>query len=372
MSPPRVLCVDDDTRLLDGMARVLSEDFDVVVAHSGADGLMRLEQAPVSVVVSDMRMPGMDGATFLARVRVRVPDVSRILLTGQSDMRDAIRAVNDGQLFRFLLKPCPADELAGAIRAGVEHHRLVTAERELLEETVNGVIRLLVDVLALAAPAAFRAAGIAKVIVHHLEKKLGRPPSWKIEAAAMLSSLGCIAVPPDVLTRVLRGGAVSAADRALFNRHPETGSKLLTAVPRLDEVAAIVARQNERGVDAPGDEVSFGAALVRVGVVAAELILEGKKPHELPGLTRPQLAGFDATLSEFLADVVLGGENGVERVVLVDGLRPGMHLVDAVRAKNGALLVQGGQQLTAPLVERLRRFAEGVGVDEPIRVIAPS
>lgn len=84
---PRVLCVDDEPQVLQGVGRVLRRDFEVLTATSGAAGLAVLDEAgPISVVVSDMRMPEMDGAAFLSQVRDRWPDTTRILLTGQADI----------------------------------------------------------------------------------------------------------------------------------------------------------------------------------------------------------------------------------------------------------------------------------------------
>src|SRR5579872_5364165 len=102
-----ILCVDDEPRVLDGLTRVLRRDFVVSTALSGADGLALLSQGgPFAVVMSDMRMPVMDGATFLQNVRQTSPDSTRVLLTGQTEIESAIAAINRGNIFRFLLKPC--------------------------------------------------------------------------------------------------------------------------------------------------------------------------------------------------------------------------------------------------------------------------
>src|SRR5205823_11426086 len=128
----------------------LRRRFDVASATSGADGLAALEKATgaVAVVISDMRMPAMNGAAFLAQVRQRWPDTVRMLLTGQSEIEAAIAAVNEGQIFRFLSKPCPADQLLAAVMAAVAQHDLITAERVLLEQTLHGSIKTLTEILS--------------------------------------------------------------------------------------------------------------------------------------------------------------------------------------------------------------------------------
>ena len=105
---PRILCVDDEPNLLAALERNLFGQFDVVTANGGEAGLAAIaEGPPFAAIVSDMRMPGMDGAAFLAAARARAPDSVRLLLTGQADATSAIAAINQGAIFRFLCKPCP-------------------------------------------------------------------------------------------------------------------------------------------------------------------------------------------------------------------------------------------------------------------------
>jgi len=127
----RVLCVDDDPSLLDGLRRELNRRFDITTALSGAAGLEALErEGPFAVVVSDMRMPGMDGATFLGHVRERAPETVRVLLTGHADLDGAIAAVNQGNIFRFLTKPCPRDMLIEALETSARAYHQGVGQRE--------------------------------------------------------------------------------------------------------------------------------------------------------------------------------------------------------------------------------------------------
>src|SRR5688572_3874776 len=157
---PRVLCVDDDARLLEGLTPHMRRDYQFQTATGGEEALQWLEKnGPVAVVVSDMRMPGMDGANFLSRIAQKYPNTTRILLTGEPGRDGAVRAINEGQIYRFLTKPCPPQDLKAAINAGVRQHELMTAERVLLQETLLGSIKALVDVLGIIQPTAFGRAG---------------------------------------------------------------------------------------------------------------------------------------------------------------------------------------------------------------------
>ncbi|MBV9949331.1 MAG: response regulator, partial [Myxococcales bacterium] len=115
---PRVLCVDDEPNVLEGLALSLRRGHDVVTAGGGEAGLEILGRDPtIAAVVSDMRMPGMDGATFLGKARALAPDATRVLLTGQTELDAAITAINEGRIFRFLTKPCPPAVLVPAVEA---------------------------------------------------------------------------------------------------------------------------------------------------------------------------------------------------------------------------------------------------------------
>src|SRR5215475_12985890 len=134
---PRVLCVDDESRVVEGLVLHLRKDYEVHTALSGDEGLKTLKKmGGASVVISDMRMPGMDGATFLHHVLTFYPDAMRILLTGEPGRDAAISAVNNARIFRFLTKPCAPEQLRSAVEAGVIQYRLVNAERQILKETL--------------------------------------------------------------------------------------------------------------------------------------------------------------------------------------------------------------------------------------------
>jgi CheY-like chemotaxis protein len=131
----KVLFVDDEPLVLDALRRMLHDKFHIYTANSGEKGLASVEQnGPFAVVISDMRMPGMNGAEFLARIRKDAPDTVRMLLTGFTDLDAAIAAVNEGNIFRFLTKPCRKDELVGAINLGLAQYRSTLAEKELMKK----------------------------------------------------------------------------------------------------------------------------------------------------------------------------------------------------------------------------------------------
>jgi DNA-binding NtrC family response regulator len=154
----KILFVDDEPAVLRGYQRLLHNEFKVTAAVGGAGALIILRtQGPFAVVVSDMRMPEMTGAQFLAKVRLLWPDTVRLILSGQSDLESTIAAVNDGHIFRFLSKPCSSDQIWAAVEAALQQYRLTTAEKVLLKQTLAVVVKMLVEILGMVSPA--RTAG---------------------------------------------------------------------------------------------------------------------------------------------------------------------------------------------------------------------
>lgn len=142
----KILFVDDEGAVLDSLRRNLGRCYDLETAVGPQAGLRRLETAgPFAVIVSDLRMPGMDGVAFLAKARELAPEAVAVMLTGHGDLDAAMAAVNEGHIFRFLTKPCPPDILARSLDAALAQYRLAAADRELLRVTLENA-RLKEDV----------------------------------------------------------------------------------------------------------------------------------------------------------------------------------------------------------------------------------
>ncbi len=128
--PARILCVDDDANILSGFRRTLGSEFDLVTAIDPVAALLQLEKDPaIEVVLCDMKMPGIDGISFLTRAKRILPAASRVMLTGAPNLDCAVAAINEGAIFRFLTKPCPQHLLLGTLQAAVDQHRAAHGER---------------------------------------------------------------------------------------------------------------------------------------------------------------------------------------------------------------------------------------------------
>ena len=209
---PRVLCVDDEAHVVEALVLLLRKDYEVHTALGGSEALKVLKQiGGAAVVVSDMRMPGMDGALLLHTVMGFYPDTARILLTGEPGRDAAVAAVNKAHIFRFLTKPCPPDQLRAAVEAGVMQHRLVKAERSILKETLLGCVKALIDVLAITNPIAFGRASRLKRLSVEFADALNFRDYWQLEAAAMLSQIGYLSLPPMLVEKLYNGERITPA-----------------------------------------------------------------------------------------------------------------------------------------------------------------
>jgi response regulator RpfG family c-di-GMP phosphodiesterase len=375
-----VLCVDDEPAVLDGLRRSLRGLVTLHTATGGEEALAALDAAgPFAVVVSDMRMPGMDGVTLLARVRERAPDTVRMLLTGNADVEAAAAAVNRGQIFRFLCKPCPPDDLRAAVRAAVEHHRLVTAERELLDRTLRGSVQALVETLALANPTAFTRAARLRRLVRSLVAALGIEDWWHIEIAATLSQIGAVTLPPAVVEKLHTGDELTPEEAEMASRLPAIAEDVLATIPRLDAVRDAI-RYQEKHFDGSGrppgpvrgEQIPIGARILRVAIDYDQLEARGLSPALATDALRSRPGVYDPAVLDALEHAV--GRAGLAREsceVTVAELRPGMILATDVRARNGVMLVGRGHEVTPSLLQRIRNFAATVGVTDRILVLIP-
>ncbi len=375
----KVLYVDDDANILAAYRRILRKQFDVEVAEGGFEGLETVtRRGPFAVVISDMRMPGMDGIRFLAKIKSIAPDTVRMMLTGNADLQTAIDAVNEGYIFRFLTKPCPKETLVKAVEAGLQQHRLIIAERQLLEETLNGSVKVMADVLSLVSPIAFGRAVRVRRYVRHIAEKLSLPNIWEIEIAAMLSQVGCVSLPAEVLEKVYAGQKLAPDEKKMFESHPDVGGRLIVNIPRLEDAAHMIARQQEpfswdqfRDPVHNRDSVALGGQILKVTLDFDLLVSRGLSGESALTELKKRPETYDPQIVEAIVGLEISPAENRRHAVNVSELAPKMILDQDVFSRKGGLLVTKGQEVTLTVREYLRRWSNGVGVEEPIRVLIP-
>jgi CheY-like chemotaxis protein len=381
LNAPKVLFVDDEPAALESFKLTQGKQYDVRVAASGLDGLRVLDRDPdIAVVVSDMRMPEMDGATFLARVKADHPEAVRLLLTGHSDMESAARAVNEGRIFRFLTKPCGPQDLRFALGAALHMHELLTAERVLLQKTLVGSVKAVVNVLGLTNPEALGRAMRVKANARIVAQKLDVQSRWGVEVAAMFSQIAAASLPEDTVRKLYRGAQLSSAESEQLINAMDAIRTILADVPRLEPVTKILSELTEL-VRRPqrNDQLEAlaeqPARLLHAVIDLEALESSGQSLRQAVTSMKQREAVYGtATLDALTALVEDAPEIDVAACRPVD-LKVGMVLAEDLKTTDGLLLLPRGFELTRSscvhIVERFKhclpeRIKVHLGPETPV------
>lgn len=373
----KILLVDDEPSVLEGLQRQFRNHFQIKIASGGEEGLEVLTaQSPFSVVIADYQMPKMNGIKFLSRVRSVCPDTVRIMLTGNKDLDIAMEAVNQGGIFRFLTKPCPSESFKNAIESGIRQFQLLRAEKELLEQTLTGSLKALAAALSIFNPEAFGRASRLKRYALRLAQHLELPDLWKLDIAATLSQIGCIALPDALLQKLHAGKPLTSDETHAFEQHPNVGREILANIPRMEEVADIIKYQSKHydGAGTPldgrrGEDLPIGSRLLKVA-----LDFDGFRMQEIPAAEafaqmELRTGWYDPRIIQALKAVFVHAKTFRILHIPLGKLQPGMVLAEKILDTRGHLLVGKGQDLSEWMVARLKQMGEVSTVQEPIRIV---
>jgi len=373
MGSQKVLLVDDDPNVLRGYQRSLRKQFEIETALCSEEALTAVNfLGPFAVIISDMNMPRENGVQLLQRFLKESPDSVRIMLTGNADQQTASDAINKSRVFRFMNKPCKSAELGEAIAAGIEHHRLITAERELLTQTVHGSIHMLTEILSAVNPVAFGRAARLRRLVAELARLADVEHPWECEIAAMLSQVGCVNVPVEVLEKAEQGDALTAEEIASLAGRYQFACDLITQIPRLENVAQIVAQQDEQfAAGLAAEVITLPAHLLHIARHYDSLLQKQLDEQLALAQLTQQAANYHPDALEALRQLVEKQPEYEPREVTVADLQEGWLLASDVKMTDGRLLVKAGQDVTTSLLMRLTNYSQGAKIEEPLTVLIP-
>jgi response regulator RpfG family c-di-GMP phosphodiesterase len=429
---PKVLLVDDEESILNSLRRLLrSQPYDVLLANSGAQALEIMEQHPIDLVMTDARMPAMDGATLLAEIHRRHPSTTRILLTGYADLTMIIKAINEGQIHRYISKPWNDEEMLLTLRQSLAHQHS-ECERQRLEQLIhvqNDQLKALnatlekrvasrtselqqtADMLDLAYEELKRSY-VTGTEVFSLLANLRLPPakqtnrqiielvrvycringldeasSRDLTMAAALYNIGKLSWSDSMMTAP--ADLLHHADRERYREYPKQSESLLMTLDPMKDAARLILHHQERwdGSGFPdhlkGEAIPLGSRLLKLAVDFIELqrglILERQMNSDEALVFIRKYAGrlYDPEMVEdfvqvcatYLSDVTLG--DPTVKVLTTRELAPGMVLARNLNADNGMLLLNAGKVLNGPLVEKLIAFEAVEGAKYSIFVKVP-
>ncbi len=421
---PRILLVDDEANILTALRRLFRPlGYQVFTAGGGKEGLALMEDEPIDVVISDMRMPEMNGAQFLKAVHERWPDTVRVLLTGYADVQSTVDAINQGQIYRYIAKPWEDQDMLMAVRQALDYRNLVRERGELLvltrqqneqlkvlnaglesqvkartaelEQTVlfleqtqeklkqsfQTVLKVFSNLLELRhgslAGHAGRVGELARRVARKL--KMNEYQQQEVWVAGLLHGIGKIGLPDSVLGKPY--DQMTPDERTQFTRHPIKGQMALTPIEDFAGAARIIRHQHERfdGRGFPdnlaGEDIPLGARIL-TAILDFEMLrgglLTGRPlpPNDALGAIKRAagqrydgqvIAALEAVLAE--PDALL--DPNVRQLPVAE-LKPGMRLAEDLRSMEGVLLLARDHVLSDAQIQQITRFERSDG--KPYRV----
>lgn len=410
-----LLCVDDEQNILSALRRLFRHDnYKILTATSGDAGIKLLESEPVDLVISDMRMPEMDGARFLAQVRARWPDTVRILLTGHADIASTVAAINQGEIFRYISKPWDDNDVRLIVRHALERKLLERDKRRLealtqrqneelrelnasLEARVDKrteELRLSHDALA-AANEKLKTGFLTSVKVfsnlielsegaraghsrrvadlsQRIAVKLGlnRAAVQDVMLAGLLHDIGMIGLPDALLAKP--PSRMNAEELGRFKKHPAKGEAALMALDSLRSAARLLRSHHERydGQGYPdglgGTEIPMGARILAVANDFDSLQIGSFNAKHLTSaealafIQQSRGIRYDPQVVDIFASLD-GSESAAkalkEWALSPEALRPGMVMSRNLISHEGALLLAADYILDDSLIKQIRDYA---------------
>lgn len=430
---PCVLLVDDEPHILAALGRALrGEPYRLLTASSGIQALERMASEPVDLLMTDARMPGLDGPGLLSEVQRRWPDTRRLLLTGDANLTTCIRAINQGQIYRYLAKPWNDDELRATLRQALAHQHAEREHRRLerlaleqnrrlqelnahLEQRVRdrtAELQQTADMLDLAyeelrhsyvtttevfasllnqrLPTDKRsnAQVIALVRAYAAQRQLSEADNRDLAMAAALYNLGKLTWDDHLLSRP--SDLLHRDERERYNRYPVQGENLLMTLEPLHDASRLIRHHQEHwnGAGFPdhlhGEAIPFGARLLKLAVDFVELqcglVLQRPQSREeaLQFLARYSGRLYDPVLCRDFIDFCthqapdLQGSDPDVLVMDTRRLEPGMILARNLLADSGMLLLNAGKQLSAAVIDKLIAFEASEGARYTLHVRRPA
>jgi response regulator RpfG family c-di-GMP phosphodiesterase len=388
MSPPVVLLVSSDPKSFSNLTRELiaMNVCEVRIAGSAADALDRISKsADIAVVLCDCPIPDMDGINFLMEVQKLNPNITRVVMTASPGADIAIRAINCGPVFRFLVKPCPTDFFVSAIKNSIRQYQYLSAEQVKISETVNGSVKMLTDLISVLNPEIFAKSNRLREMARNLAMAVNVEQIWEVEMAAFLCQVGCVTIPRQTLENWKRGITLNEAEKSMVKSIPRIGRQLVQNLPSLQNVGTYIECQRfPYSVPNPapnmtlGKNIPIGGRILKVIVDFDDLYEQsGDRDMAIQEMIR-RTNDYDPELLAVFTGIMLGlegfrpGQHAAatrgDRPIKIRYLIVGMILGQDVLDKDGRLVVARGTVVTDTLKARLETYARINVIFEPLIV----
>lgn len=415
-APLSLLLLDDEQDILNALKRLLRKEYTIVTFNDGRDALAYLAENHIDMIMSDMRMPEMDGAEFLSKSRDITPNAIRLLLTGYSDMESTVKAINEGGVYTYIGKPWDNQDIKMTLSKAADHYLLkkeakslneqvvkankeleefnqsleqkinqrtaaLQASKEKLNKAFNTQKDLLFDVLdMMSATIEYRTGfspGHSKRIAIQcktLAKFIGLDDAFcrRIYLCALLHEIGTVGLTDDVLNSSTLGAG--KLDDALIT-HPVIGAEIIAKVKRFTSLTENVLHQNENidGTGFPehlsGEEIPVGSRIIRV-VKDFDFLIAGKANDKKMSIANAyawmkERSGiwYDSKILQSFIELLgkrdsSDDESEMEFSIGIEKLKPGDKLLEDLILHNGNVMLTAGQEISNVMIEKLKEYEQ--------------
>jgi CheY-like chemotaxis protein len=356
----KILCVDDEESILRGFQLNLRKDFELHLASNGVEGLEVFDrEGGFALVLSDMRMPQMDGATMLSAIKQKDPEVVTVLLTGHTDFESAMSAVNEGSIFRMLSKPCPPEMLIRVLGDGLAQHDLVKSKRILLDQTLRGAVDALAQSLSTAKPLFFGRAQRVRRIANELSEALKFKDAWRVDIASIFSQLAYISLPESVSEDVYYKKDLTPGVKEMVRRFPEDTKKIIEKIPGLEDVGEILGKLTVQHRFEEDDDTGLrrAASILRVALDFDYYEEQGHDRSLIVQTLKSRKDDYDPEVTDCLSQLLVVAEQKYRlEEITIRKLEVGMRLAQELRLSDGLLVASSGADVDRQLLKVIRNY----------------
>ncbi|MFZ1292480.1 MAG: HD domain-containing phosphohydrolase [Melioribacteraceae bacterium] len=297
------------------------------------------------------------------------------MLTGFAYLSTTIEAVNEGNIFRLLTKPCTTDKLLSSINDGVRQYKLVNAERELLDKTLKGTIKILVDILSTVNPVAFSRVSRFQKLTPQIANLLNLGNKWEIEISSLLSQIGLVTMPSELLDKKFKGEKLDFNLEEIFNQHPKIGKSLISNIPRLENIADAIFYQfypykNENKNEISGNQLPIASRILYVLNKFDNYISTGLSYSEAYDELKKHENDFDPNVLIALDATIAGIYQNLRLLTMnMEDVEPGVVAAADIIDKNGLVLITKGAEITNMMKLKLLNYVKLGIVKKEIKVL---
>lgn len=373
-----ILFVDDEPKILEAYRRALRKQFRIKTAEGAPAALDMLKQnGEFAVMVTDCRMPGIDGIQLLSKTKTLYPSMVRVMLTGNVDKDTAVNAVNQGDIFKFANKPCSADDMTALLTQSLQQYRLQKAERDLLETTLKTSIATLSEVLGMTNPKLFGRIDRCKRLILDFARAHGVPITWEVEVIARLYHLGYVSMPDAMVQKLLYGQPLTTDEQREYQKHPGVASALLGKIPRMESVAQNIAYQNFQydgsipGQKCKREDIPVVARILKMVVDSENLCADDSSIDSVIEKMQADAHKYDPIMLPTFIELLKVRSQLQVKEISISELEENMIIACDMHSDQDVLLVCKGQEVTPSLLKKLVNFWRNGTIAEEISVVCP-